>query len=208
MRHIQKAAEPATFSLWRAGTSTDWAPSFGALSGDVKANLKHALLQEQGFVCCYCERRVAAGGDQDETCHIEHLVAQEAAPDRDLDYTNLLCSCTATRGAHCGMKKGRASITIHPLQADCTLTLVFRSDGSVDARAGDHEDDARRTIQTLGLNAPTLQQQRRQAIGYFLDVTRAMPVEQVRLIAGQLQNRDDDGRFLPMATAIQSLLGR
>lgn len=206
MRYIAKAAEPELVRRWKAGGSSDWAPSYAALGGRVKDALRDALIQEQGFVCCYCERRVAAGDIGGDACHIEHLVSRDAAHDRDLDYSNLLCSCTATRSAHCGMKKDNRAIEIHPLQQDCASTFQFFSDGSVGPRPGDRGEAAGRTILTLGLNAPSLQDLRRRAVGYFLDLTQDLSPELVKVKAHSLMERDREGRCVPLATAVRSIL--
>lgn len=202
MRPIVKEDEPGVLRSWKTGDSADWLPSYAALGGSVKDALLSALLHEQGFVCCYCERRVAAG----ESCHIEHLVARSEAPDRELDYSNLLCSCTATRSAHCGMKKGSRPIEVHPLQPDCTSAFRFLADGSIECREGNREGAATGTILTLGLNAPSLRDQRRRAVFHFLEVTQHLPPQQVVLQAVALLERDCEGRCVPWATAVKSIV--
>lgn len=56
-----------------------------------KKELKKHLLQEQGFVCCYCGRRIF----NDHNTQIEHLDAKHSFENRHkiYDYDNLMASC-------------------------------------------------------------------------------------------------------------------
>ena len=47
MRHITKRPEPTWFRDWKAGMSTDWAPSYEALDGAQRRRLVEDLLSEQ-----------------------------------------------------------------------------------------------------------------------------------------------------------------
>ncbi len=206
MRHIAKRPEPEVYRLWRVGASDDWKPSWAALQGSVKDTLKNALLDEQGFLCCYCERRIASAGHDAGGCHIEHLEPRATASHRALDYDNLLCSCTAAHGNHCGMRKDNRTITIHPLQPDCTTAFRYRSDGSVEATSGDRRDAAESTLRILGLDDPGLKSRRRKAIEAFLQLTQDLPPSAIRSAAVSLSARDVDGRFVPFATAVQAIV--
>jgi len=71
MKYIQKRAEPQDFTHWKAQASPDWTPTYGALRGKEKATVKTALMVEQGYLCCYCERQI-----DDQDSHIEHFRPQ------------------------------------------------------------------------------------------------------------------------------------
>ena len=72
MRHIAKSAEPADFAAWKKQKATNKQLNWDSIDDDawtnVKHNIKQALLNEQGFVCCYCEQRIETASS-----HIEHL---------------------------------------------------------------------------------------------------------------------------------------
>ncbi len=93
MKFIKKEPEPAFLTSWKEGDHEDWVPSWGALDGtDEKKDLKDALMNEQGYICCYCNIRISR-----ENSHIEHFSPknQETGfPDDALNYQNLLASCT------------------------------------------------------------------------------------------------------------------
>lgn len=105
MKHIMKQPEPELFTDWKNLAGEDWQPSYQLLSGDVKQAVKVALMLEQGFLCCYCERRLT-----DDDSHIEHFQPQSNPLVDPLDYENMLCSCQnqLERGEprHCGIRKG------------------------------------------------------------------------------------------------------
>lgn len=66
MRHIVKQSEPSLFTKWKACNPT--ATYKKDLKGIVKHKLKESLIEEQHYLCCYCECRITL-----ETSHIEHL---------------------------------------------------------------------------------------------------------------------------------------
>jgi len=124
MKHIQKKTPPEDFSQWvirkqqRGFQRDDWK----RLRGKIKQSLHRSLLVEQGYLCCYCERRIENPND----CHIEHFHPKSLFPAKKFEYTNLLCSCQKDtkpgEPLHCGKAKGDwfdAKLLISPLDADC-----------------------------------------------------------------------------------------
>ena len=104
MKHIVKREEPEAFINWKSLSNDDWQPTFGNLPGEVKNVVRSALMAEQGWICCYCERRLSV-----EDSHLEHLRPQSDPEVDPLDFANLLCSCQnqISRGEprHCGTLK-------------------------------------------------------------------------------------------------------
>lgn len=104
MKHIVKQEEPQKFLDWKNLAGENWQPTYGGLSGYPKKALKNSLMAEQGYICCYCERRLT-----DNESHIEHFRPQSDPAVDPLDYRNLLCSCQnqLNKGEprHCGNKK-------------------------------------------------------------------------------------------------------
>ena len=58
MKYVEKRHEPEAFAQWKALANEDWQPTYGDLSGDPKVSVKRSLMREQGYLCCYCERRL------------------------------------------------------------------------------------------------------------------------------------------------------
>jgi len=170
MKQIIKQAEPKAFTDWKALANEDWQPTYASLGGDTKVAVKKALIAEQGYICCYCERRLVDGDT-----HIEHFRPQRD-PDVDaIDFNNLLCSCQQNikRGEprHCGNLKGDwfdSILLVSPLDMDCGKRFAFTANGAM--RPQQPEDKgAVTTIEHLGLNIPKLKAMRSKAIEPFLD---------------------------------------
>ena len=68
MKNIVKDQNTPDFDKWKASANDDWQPIYEDLSGTTKEEVKFSLMQEQGYICCYCERRLT-----DDDSHIEHF---------------------------------------------------------------------------------------------------------------------------------------
>lgn len=108
MKHIQKTNEPATFIKWKQSfrNKNGRNPHYKDLNDDKeqKNQVKEALLEEQGYICCYCCNEVSK-----ENSHIEHLKPKGNTQYNhlDVDYGNLLASCQGPNGKQdsCGHRK-------------------------------------------------------------------------------------------------------
>ncbi len=108
MRKIDKRAEPREWKDYRKTPGARYQPF---------AYLVDALLNEQGYICAYCERRIPHQDVQQEENHrIEHLSSQkksrEVGDDSDLDYNNMVICCPGNisndkKQYHCDKAKGR-----------------------------------------------------------------------------------------------------
>ena len=171
MKHIVKAQEPQEFSDWRQKKqyNSDFRDKYERFKKTTKIKniVKEALMKEQGYICCYCERRL-----ESDDSHIEHLLPREVAPEKSLDFDNLLCSCQKDlekgEPRHCGNSKGKYLLPISPLEPDCATLFIFGHDGQI-LPAQEDNDKAQKTIEILQLNIPKLKALRRNAIEPFLD---------------------------------------
>lgn len=206
MKCIAKGPEPGVFTDWKALASPDWAPTYSDLRGGEKKAVKTALMQEQGYLCCYCESQLI-----DDDSHIEHFKPQHLTDVDPLDYSNLLCSCQnrLDRGMprHCGNLKSDwfdAYLLVSPMSQDCEARFSYSADGRIHAR---QEDDAAAlaTIEHLGLDIPKLNSLRSAAISPFLD-DELSDEELSKFVQGYLL-KDADGYFSPFWTAIHGLFG-
>lgn len=127
-------------------------------------------MKEQGYICCYCERRLT-----DDDSHIEHFKPQ-SNPDVDgLDYTNMFCSCQNQlkpgEPRHCGNLKENwfdVNLLISPLDHGCEGRFIYTGDGKIKPST-ESDVAAAKTIEKLGLSIPKLNDMRRNAIKPFLD---------------------------------------
>ncbi len=166
MKFIQKIEEPEFFTKWKESpqrVTRTWNSLNNHQSGKrIKNFLKQSLLKEQGFICCYCERRIT---ETPESSHIEHLKPKGLFPPLALDYKNLLCSCLPETNNEdiCGHKKDNwfdEELFVSPLTSECEEKIVYSSSGEL------HGCDvaAKTTIKKLGLNNYDLVRSRRHTI--------------------------------------------
>ena len=150
MKFIQKGNEPEAWKIYR---NTEGVP-FSAIS-----ELKHALLAEQGYLCCYCMSRINFN-----TMKVEHWKPRRYS-DLVFDYKNLLAACKGNfcDDKHCDTLKDDDEISIDPTSKTHNVETFIKykwSDGSItypDAYQHDIED-------VLNLNNPVLKSNRKEVI--------------------------------------------
>lgn len=204
MKHIVKQEEPQAFWDWKAMADDNWQPTYNDLSGTIKQSVKQALMAEQSYLCCYCERRLS-----DDDSHIEHFRPQNDPQVDPLDYANLLCSCQnrIEKGdpRHCGnLKNGwfDEQLLISPLNADCAERFAYTGDGKI-RPANPADNSARVTIERLGLGIQKVNALREKAIEPFLDDDFS-ELEMKQFVSGYLQ-KDTQGMFGEFWTSIHYL---
>jgi uncharacterized protein (TIGR02646 family) len=200
MKHIVKNQNTPIFNQWR-NDNLNLQPTYEGLQGETKKDVKNSLLEEQGYICCYCERRLT-----DDDSHIEHFKPQ-SNPDVDgLYYTNMLCSCQNKlkqgEPLHCGNLKGNwfdVIFLISPLDHGCEEHFIYTGDGKIKP-AKDSDVAATKTIEKLGLGIPKLNDLRKKAIEPFLD-ENLDELELSRFVRGYLI-KNSDGLFGEFWTTI------
>jgi uncharacterized protein (TIGR02646 family) len=204
MKHIVKGPEPTAFTDWKTMANENWQPTYSILRGSEKKAVKDALMDEQGHICCYCERRLI-----DSDSHIEHFRPQSAPAVDPLDFSNLLCSCQnrikTGEPRHCGNLKDKwfdAVLLVSPLDPGCEARFNFTGDGQIKA-ARETDAAACETITRLGLAHPKLNALRMAAIDPFLDDTLTTS-ELGEFVTGYLE-KDRDGQFGEFWTTIRYL---
>lgn len=144
MKHIKKGREPKEFTEWKGLANENWQPSYDDLRNPEKTIVKNALMEEQGYICCYCEQELI-----ETDSHIEHLLPQDSYPEKALDFSNMLRSCQdkLKKGEprHCGNLKGDDELPISPLDEDCERYFKYTYDGYIEPV----NEKARTTIETI-----------------------------------------------------------
>ena len=201
MKHIIKDQDTPEFDKWKALANEDWQPTYEDLRDPEKKEIKDSLLNEQGYICCYCERRLT-----DNDSHIEHFNPQSNNAANPLDYANMLCSCQKQlkqgKPRHCGNLKGNwfdDQLLVSPLDLDCEGHFAHTADGKIQP-ARESDDAARMTIEKLGLNINRLIALRKKAIEPFLDEDLSEQ-ERSQFVSGYLR-RNTGGMFEEFWTTI------
>ncbi|MEA5534395.1 retron system putative HNH endonuclease [Crocosphaera sp. XPORK-15E] len=128
-----------------------------------KNDLRNTLLQEQGYICCYC-----LGTINIDKMSIEHWLPKTEYKVLELEYSNLLGSCLGNgpsrrrnKRQHCTASKAEITITINPTDNNCESLIKYSSSGKI---YSDNEKIDRDLRQTLNLNLDKLVDIRRRQI--------------------------------------------
>jgi uncharacterized protein (TIGR02646 family) len=198
MKYIQKGKEPQIFSDWKAIQKPVGNYHYKHLLNPEKKAVHISLLSEQGYICCYCCKRV-----EQSNSHIEHLDPQSKTDSElSLDYTNMLGSCGRYPNwpEYCGNKKQNLAIAVSPLQANCEEFFSYSSTGEILSTTNNptHQKDAQTTIEVLGLNHYDLTQGRIQALKALEGITQS----EAELLARVCQQMNAQGRYQPFCNAV------
>ncbi len=212
MRYIRKGDEPESLANLKALANEDWKPTYkDDCRGEVKTQLHNALLQEQGYICCYCGMSITK-----EDSHIEHLKPRSRYPELALEYKNLLTSCRRERERrepqHCGVKKDDwydELLMISPLDQNCASFFRYLASGEIlPTDEPDNQETATTTIETLGLDIEKLRLMRSAAIDGALLAIEGLTDEEILLFAQGYDQLDTDGRYIPFCFAIAYILNQ
>lgn len=138
---------------------------YGNLDPKTKDDVEESLLEEQGWLCAYCMRRIDV-----KSMHIEHYHAQHAGTDEDdelsVRYDNMLAVCDGGRGMPralqtCDTHRRNANLTVNPWDAGHIRSITYGSDGTIGSRDPDIDGDLR---ETLNLNVTMLRRNRATAL--------------------------------------------
>ncbi|MCT4616415.1 MAG: TIGR02646 family protein [Marinifilaceae bacterium] len=208
MKFINKNQEPTEFSDWKNKENENWQPTYNELQNPEKQKVFQSLLDEQGYICCYCEREL-----KNNDYHIEHFKPkdQNEFPELQLEYANLLCSCQRNvnhgEPLHCGNSKKNwydDNLLISPLDTDCEEHFSYRADGHIIPSQADNKK-AETTIERLQLNIEKLIDLRKNAIEPFLDGDLTEE-ELDSFVNGYLIEKDsNNGKYNEFYTTIQYL---
>ena len=180
MKRIIKTTEPYSLVEHRANQ-----PAFYEnIPLATKDDLREALLTEQGYICCYCNKRIPEKIEKDGIIgylmKVEHFKCQDDFPLLQLSYSNLFGACCGNEGKPkrlqtCDTRKGNLPLTFNLLSAtpNCELILKYTSEGEISSATND-EDIDKQLNEVLNLNMQTLKDGRRQV---YLEVQRKVESE-------------------------------
>lgn len=158
MRKISKTVgfEPASLSQFKRHNKQG---NYNNLNSKIKQDIRLACTTEQLYLCAYCCKPIS--GENHDTMN-EHVIARKLAPNRGLDYTNIVASCTTPN--QCDDAHGSQPLPLTPFDAECETDLAFKLSGRVMGLT----DDAKETIRVLNLDNKSLIEQRRMLINTML----------------------------------------
>lgn len=145
MRKLDRslAKEPTCLSEYQHGTQ-----KWDDVAAPHKTEIRTSLESMQGRRCAYCEGSVDVLGQ-----HIDHFRCRHRFPKRTFDWQNLYWSCD--KQDSCGRYKDNSAEAyapdsiIDPCADDPDKFFRFRSDGTIQIRAGLSAADQRRASETI-----------------------------------------------------------
>ncbi len=183
MKNITKGHEPNSLTEYRNSLKGDYLGDTVFDDYPDKSTLKKCLLEEQGYICCYCMQRI-----DENNMKIEHWRAQSKYQKLKFDYKNLLAACKGNEGSppeeqHCDTRKGyyeekqkargiKYDITINPVDKNCEQHINYYSNGKINF--DNLEPAIRKDLEeVINLNHETLVRNRKQTYkGVIEGITR------------------------------------
>lgn len=202
MKYIQKSPEPKELKQWRETQLAQGVNfTYQSFQNPEKTITRQSLLQEQGWICCYCCQRISL-----EISHLEHFDPQSKSnPVLTVTYSNMLASCGPFEPdpqdpkqrpqwpKHCANQRQNKPLPIAP-QHDphCETYFTYRSNGEIQA-VKDHPrfSDAQQMIKILNLNHPDLVAARKRVFQALQSLTQA----EAQILWQRNQNRNQQGEF-------------
>ncbi len=208
MIYIHKGPEPEALKEWKKENPS---ATYKCLSGEPLLALRNALLQEQGFVCCFCGKAIGVINlvlrkviqkhiHKGEIHNISnaHITPQSVDKEKTLDYNNICASCNTrvynNKEYHCDYRQGDKCIPISPLQTDCLSFFSFNADGTIvpnTQKSSDDQQKALETIEIFGLNDNWLKLEREKRLQMFL----SLPENMFEIALNNISKRGVNGEF-------------
>lgn len=121
MRKIDKGMEPQSLTRFNRSDNTS---RYRDLPPEESRSIRSSCISEQYGLCAYCCQSITI-----DDAHNEHVEAQDRAPNRTLDFSNIVASCQ--RPHQCGHGRGTQPLPLTPLMAECETELKFYLSGLV-----------------------------------------------------------------------------
>lgn len=167
MKKIVKGRPPRLLTQYKAQSNAIYdGPNF---TPTVKDKIKEQLLEEQGFLCAYCMKRIKLSAMK-----VEHFRCQHNFSHLQLDYNNLLGCCKGNEGyppssQTCDTRKGSSYIDYSPAENGFERHISYASSGRITSSNPIFDEQIN---DTLNLNFKRLIDNRKAALAglkKFLD---------------------------------------
>jgi len=204
VKQILKSKEPISLITYRASISKKDLSSlekFDTAPSKVKDELREQLLEEQGFICCYCMNRIEFRNSK-----IEHFNPRSLFREEQLDYHNLFIACLGGEGhtsnaQSCDTKKGNHQLKHINLLSDIEKSIEYRKDGVIYSTNCDIDSELN---QILNLNYKLLQNNRKEALNQlFIDLKkRGWDISNLKSTLEKYKHKNSKGKYRPYCEMI------
>ena len=169
MKKITKGKEPISLTKYRSSIPiVDMEKPNIYDDYKEKDILRKQLLEEQGYICCYCMSRIS-----ERNSKIEHFKAQSLFRDKQIEYSNLFVACKGGEGTKehsCDTLKGNKSLNTINLTLKIESDLKYSKQGkisSVISTATKMSPLTKEINDVLNLNSTVLIKNRKQTYEDF-----------------------------------------
>lgn len=191
MRKIEKNTEPREWTAYRLTPNA----TYKALS-----ELRTALLQEQGYVCAYCMRRIPTKDtNSDEGSRIEHIHSRRNHEELQLDYQNMVICCPGaiSHDFHCDKLKGDKDLSFNLFDDSFFSTISYNTkDGKIKSLDSLFNSEMNRT---LNLNNSLLKKNRVQTLNASIDYLNKSKWKKAKIkkFLTDWNTKNEKGQFRP-----------
>lgn len=127
--------------------------SYEELSTDTKNAIRQSLLEEQGYLCAYCMKRISI-----ENTTIEHYDPQSCNNGTDMLYSNMLGVCDGGQNNFgkgqsrltCDKQRGNEPLTVDPLDINTINQIKYRKNEIIFSDNSDINTDLNSTLNLNG----------------------------------------------------------
>lgn len=160
---------------------------------NIPGNLRKQLLEEQGYICCYCMQRISC-----ENSRIEHFKSQEHNRRFQIEYKNLFIACNNSEGEspaqqHCDVKKGDSELLrINLLSSHCINKIKYDNDCTI------YSDDSVINAEIndiLNLNIQIIKNSRRQALSNLISNIEVWNKAELNRLITKYSSKNCDGNY-------------
>jgi uncharacterized protein (TIGR02646 family) len=160
MRKISKSEEPLELSLWKRKNPKlhrydDLDKTTEGIAARQAINSQN--IKDQFGLCAYCCKRIDENNGMNE-----HLIPRDKNHGKELDFANIVASCTTKK--QCDDAHKSQDLPLTPLMPECEAELQFLLSGGVKGKTA----KAATTIEVLQLDNQKLRQLRKQSIDSLL----------------------------------------
>ncbi|WP_335955138.1 hypothetical protein [Acinetobacter guillouiae] len=124
MQKINKQNEPVILTTFK---QVNPHANYSKLTYAERQAIRQSCTIEQYYLCAYCCQEIT--GERIDTIN-EHMEAQTVAPNRTLDFNNIVASCRTIGQCDSSHKSQIFSLT--PLMGECESELKFKISGRVE----------------------------------------------------------------------------
>ncbi|WP_332846241.1 HNH endonuclease family protein [Pseudomonas lactucae] len=204
MRKITKGPEPAALTQWRR---IHPAARYPELTHVERNAIRQACIEEQYGLCAHCCNAISL-----DSAHNEHVEAQRIAPNRTVDFSNIVASCN--RPNQCGDSHAHQALPLTALMDECETEVKFYLSGRVEGLS----PRAIKTIQFLNLGDSreknrALFNDRRDIINALLFNSRMdgsdLTIENIDLLTileEELQQPDENRQLKPFSPVLINVI--